>query len=165
MRKEVPAFTFENIESTFMQLAADAPKIFERSVITVFENLNPREYKTNSAFKVGPRVVLDHAMATDYGSGWSHYGNRRALVGDLDRVMHVLDGKKPPEAGNAADVIGFAHKADAGGTFETEYFEGRTFKNGNLHMKFRRPDLVDKVNAIIARHYGVTLADDRKVAA
>jgi hypothetical protein len=38
--------------------------------------------------------------------------------------------------------------------FEDEYYQGKSFKNGNLHLKFKRADLVERVNAIIAKHYG-----------
>lgn len=86
------------------------------------------------------------------------------MVSDMDRLMHVLDGKKPPEAGDASDQIGCAH-AKKEATCTTGYFECRMFRgNGNLHIKFRRPELVDKVNRILAKHYGETLPDDRKTA-
>lgn len=34
--------------------------------------------------------------------------------------------------------------------------------NGNMHIKFRRLDLLNRANDIIARHYGETLADNTK---
>ena len=50
-------------------------------------------------------------------------------------------------------------------TCETTYMSFRMFRgNGNLHIKFLRPDLVDRINDILARHYGVVLPDDRKAA-
>lgn len=36
---------------------------------------------------------------------------------------------------------------------ETAYLSIRTFKNGNGHVTFKRPDLVEKMNKIIAKHY------------
>ena len=32
--------------------------------------------------------------------------------------------------------------------FETEYFSGRSYRNGNMHLEFRRPDLVAKLNSL-----------------
>lgn len=157
--EEPPAFTVDNAVATFASLAAQAPEIFERSLVAVFERLNTRDYKTNSAFRIGPRIILTYCF---HSYGWSHWGSKRELMADLDRIMHVLDGKKPPEAGNAADYISAQYNAKET-TAVTEYFEARMFRgNGNLHLKFRRPDLLEKANRIIAKHYGTAIPDDRK---
>jgi len=165
LEKDPPEFTLENVMGMFVQAANDAPQMLERSIVKVFDRLNTKRYKTNSAFRLGPRIILSGALATwRYGSGWNSYGYSFNLVADMDRFFHILDGKKPPEAGNAADAIGQAHTKGEK-KFETEYFEARMFRgNGNLHLKFRRPDLVDKVNRVLAKHYGEALPDDRKVA-
>jgi hypothetical protein len=39
------------------------------------------------------------------------------------------------------------------GQVENDYLAIRTFKNGNGHVMFKRPDLVDAMNRIIAKHY------------
>ena len=44
---------------------------------------------------------------------------------------------------------------------EDDYLEVRTFKNGNGHVTFKRPDLVEKMNLILARHYPNALAAPR----
>ncbi|MER1483991.1 DUF4942 domain-containing protein, partial [Enterobacter hormaechei] len=40
-----------------------------------------------------------------------------------------------------------------GDVFTCEYFTVRAYKKGSAHITFTRPDLVEKVNDIIARHY------------
>ncbi|MEX7693653.1 DUF4942 domain-containing protein, partial [Enterobacter hormaechei] len=40
-----------------------------------------------------------------------------------------------------------------GDVFTSEYFTVRAYKKGSAHITFTRPDLVEKVNDIIARHY------------
>ncbi len=45
--------------------------------------------------------------------------------------------------------------------FEDDYCRARAFKNGNLHLEFKRPDLLDKLNEQIADHYANTLPDAR----
>lgn len=162
LSKEPPEFTIENVTAAFMQAAIDAPQILERSIVAVFDRLNTKRYKTNSAFGIGPRCILTSALS-QWG-GWNSYGFSFNLVNDMDRLFHVLDGKKPPEAGSAADLIGREHQRKAK-TCKTEYFEAKMFRgNGNLHLKFTRPDLVVKVNRILTKHYGATLPDDRKSA-
>lgn len=38
------------------------------------------------------------------------------------------------------------------------YFHLRWFKNGNGHLTFSRPDLVEAMNRILAKHYPNALA-------
>jgi hypothetical protein len=162
LEKNPPEFTGDNITSTFMGLAADAPMILERSIVTVFDKLRTRrEHKTNGAFGIGPKIILTSAVST---YGWNSYGYTREMVRDMDRMFHVLDGKKPPDNGDLADAIGDAIRKKEK-LLTTEYFECKLFMgNGNLHMKFTRPDLVTKVNRILSKHKGVTLPDDRMPA-
>jgi hypothetical protein len=47
---------------------------------------------------------------------------------------------------------------------ESEYFRFELYLNGNLHIVFKRPDLVAKANEIVADYYGETLADGRRAA-
>lgn len=164
LNEHAPAFTIENIKSTYMMLAADAPLIFERGVLAVFRRMSNGWHKTNSSFRVNPRAILTN-MIRGRGrfGGFGYYGQREEIQ-DIDRVFHVLDGKAPPETSNAADVIEAALKRDEL-MVETVYFSVRMFPvNGNLHLKFKRLDLVDKVNDIIAKHGDGLLPDDRRHA-
>lgn len=158
-----PEFTANNITATYMQLAAESGDIFARGLVNVFQSLNVRKYKTNSAFSIGKRVVLT-AVLGHYGSGWSHWRSGREQIADLDRVFHVLDGKKPPEGSNAADVIEHGYKLKQA-VIETTYFSARLFPgNKNIHLTFTRLDLVDKANDVIATQLGRTLPDERRAA-
>lgn len=162
LREKPPAFTADNITATYMALAADAGAIFERGLINVFNNFNPHRYKTNSAFRIGPRAILSHVF-TAFGS-WNYYARYEQQLIDLDRVFHVLDGKTPPEGSTAADVLYFALK-EKKTTAETPYFTARIFPgNGNVHLKFTRAELVKRANDIIAKHFGATLPDERRTA-
>jgi hypothetical protein len=161
--KEPPQFTVENITATYMALATDAPAIFERGLVNVFRGLNVREYKTNSAFRIGKRVVLTSVLGT-FHRGWNHWNDGRERIADLDRVFHVLDGKAPPDTANAADTIEHAYNQELT-TVDTPYFSARLFPgNKNIHLTFTRLDLVNKANDIIARQFGATLPDERRAA-
>lgn len=159
LSEDPPPFTVENVTATYASLAAQAPAIFERSLVNVFKRLNTKDYRTNSAFGVTRRIILTSMFS---GYGYSHWDTKRELMADLDRIFHTLDGRKPPEAGNAADAIEAAYRAHES-THTTEYFHVRMFRgNGNMHLTFRRRDLLDRANDMIARHFGETLADDTK---
>ncbi|EFH2733878.1 DUF4942 domain-containing protein, partial [Escherichia coli] len=42
--------------------------------------------------------------------------------------------------------------------YEDEMFSIRYFKKGSAHITFRKPELVDRLNDIIAKHYPDMLA-------
>src|SRR3546814_20330320 len=42
---------------------------------------------------------------------------------------------------------------------ESEFFRAKAFKNGNLHIWFKRDDLVIEVNKLLAEYYGASLGD------
>jgi hypothetical protein len=85
----------------------------------------------------------------------------RDRINDLEKAFCVLDNKpvKDWRQGSGTEVYNKA--CGFGGTrpmeFEFDYFKVRTFKNGNAHVIFTQPGLVDKLNKIIAVAYPNTL--------
>lgn len=145
---EFPELTRENIEATFSGLYAARGDMFERGVIECFRRLS-WDYKTNLPQKFGKRIVLRCVTGT--------YGNRACdELDDLVRVMHVLDGKPEPDhrrgtyAVLSAAGLTYANRC---GVVEADYYSIRTFKNMNGHVTFKRLDLVERMNKIIAKHY------------
>jgi hypothetical protein len=71
-----------------------------------------------------------------------------------------MDGKPEPDHRNGFWRL--IHDADKAGFDEcgTPYARVRWFKNGNAHLWFKRPELVDKMNKILAKHYPGALAYD-----
>lgn len=154
-RKNPPQVTRDNLVATFGHLNDNRQEIFERGVVNLFARLK-RGYKSNDAFRLDKKIVLNSVLSTSFG-GWSHWTDGDARVRDLDRIFHILDGKAPKDhSGDAAALIGSVRELP--GTLETDYFDCRLFKNGNLHLTFRRPDLVREANRIVAKHGGATLA-------
>lgn len=68
-------------------------------------------------------------------------------------MLRVLDGK--PEADIRTGW--YAQMGKQNRTTdpepEDEYLRVKSFRNGNGHVTFKRPDLVDRMNLIIAKHY------------
>lgn len=143
-----PELTADNIRATFAQLYGARGDMFERGVIECFRRLS-WHYKTNLPQKLGKRVVMT------YLTGWHSY-ERCNQLDDLLRVLHVLDGKPEPDhRGGVSALLSRAglNYNNRQGTVDTDYLSIRTFKNGNGHVTFKRPDLVEKMNRIIAKHY------------
>lgn len=142
-----PGFTEDNLLATLQGLYESREDIARSCVESCYRRLRPgrwdRQYKTNSPWEVGPKVILERVFGA-----WS-WVDRQDLLSDLDKVFHMLDGKGFPEYPN--DLVTKAKEAarSKDSEFETDYFECRAyFKTGTLHIKFKRPDLVARFNRI-----------------
>lgn len=146
---EVPELTEANIRGTFKMLHDSRGDIFERGVVACFKGL-AWDYKTNLPQKFGKRVVMSSL------TGYRSY-ERCNELDDLMRVFSVLDGKPEPDhRGGISSLLsraGLSSYSAKQGRVENDYLEIKTFKNGNGHVMFKRQDLVDKMNKIIAKHY------------
>ncbi|MGE4537596.1 MAG: DUF4942 domain-containing protein [Desulfovibrio sp.] len=142
-----PAFTEENLLATLQGLYESREDIARACVESCYRRLRPcrwdRQHKTNSPWKVGPKVILERVF------GLYSWVERQDLLSDLDKVFHMLDGKGFPEYPNdfVTAVKGALRSKES--AFETDYFDCRAyFKTGTLHVKFKRPDLVTRFNQI-----------------
>lgn len=118
---------------------------------------NSSHYKTNQGheFCLQRKIIAEHGFRT-----WK-YGNKSELSGlhestqrhltALDNIMHLLDGKGMVKGyhGPLVDAINGvrANKSDDR-IAETDYFRAKWFLNGNLHLEFKRQDLLDRFNEI-----------------
>lgn len=150
---EVPELTLETVAATFKGLYDARGDMFERGVIECFRSLS-WVYKTNLPQMFGKRIVMTYLHSGGYCGSYSKCDK----LDDLIRVMSVLDGKPEPDHRQGArSQIDAALNATRGQGYpkfvESDYVSVKLFKNGNGHVTFKRPDLVRKLNAIIAKHY------------
>ena len=146
----LPEITMEAVLGVLADQADRAPQFLDRSVQEVFDWLTPQRgyYATNRREAIGPRVVISWACE----SGWGVKGrfrirhNSEARFRQLDNVFSLLDGKGtvPSHYGPLYDAVA----ESITGHGDTEYFEFRCHKNGNMHLRFKRLDLLEKLNAI-----------------
>ena len=165
--RKVPSLTLENVQATFKELFDSRREMFERGVIEVFRHLS-WDYRTNNPRLFGKRIILRYILDT-----WGNAGKRTTggpsstgcdRLDDLIRVMTVLDGKPEPDHRQGAYAVlrehfNFQSFAD-GATLIGEMISIRCFHNGNGHITFLRPDLVDQLNAIVAKHHPRALPPD-----
>ena len=163
-----PELTRENIEATFQTLHASRGEMFERGVINVFKSLS-WDYKTNQPAKFGKRIVVTYLLDSAYrAKQYRHFAsfNHRMTdqLDDVIRVFSIMDGK--PEPDHRASIRGllFAAKEAGQSSAEHEYFSVKWFLNGNGHLTIKRPDLVDAMNNILAKHFPGALPHDRHAA-
>ncbi|GAB7271119.1 DUF4942 domain-containing protein [Dickeya ananatis] len=156
-KDNIPAVSEENILSTFEQLHQSKAEVFERGIINVFKGLS-WDYKSNSPCKFGKKIIVDGLVQYDRWGFHFRHGRRREQLADLDRMLNLLDGKPVPENRNDLSVRLDAHicKQHAS-VYEDEYVEIRYFQKGTGHIIFKRSDLIDKMNEIVARYFPATL--------
>lgn len=156
-KDDIPAVSEENILSTFEQLHQSKAEVFERGIINEFKGLS-WDYKSNSPCKFGKKIIVDGLVQYDRWGFHFRHGRRREQLADLDRMLNLLDGKPVPENRNDLSVRLDAHicKQHAS-VYEDEYVEIRYFQKGTGHIIFKRSDLIDKMNEIVARYFPATL--------
>lgn len=151
---EYPPLTLENVRATFAQLFADRQSLFERGVVNCFRRLS-WDHKTNKLSRFGRKIIVDGLVPpTKYGGAEiGHYAPNH--LDDLNRVFHLLDGEPEPDWTQRIyeQLRGAGALKGEGGEIELPYFRLRWFKKGTGHLLFRRLDLVDELNRILAKHH------------
>lgn len=179
IEKQPPEITVETVFATLSRLAGDAPMIFRRGLVEAFRRVSP-DHRSNDGFKIGPRLVIRRIVEVssyrDRTGGperlyvrLGHYGDQE--LRDVDRVLHILDGRRPPEhlqgiCQAMRDAIQKADKnaPDASWQAETDLMRVKFYKNGNGHIWILRDDLREKANRLIAEHFGASLGAGANVA-
>lgn len=147
---EWPELTPENLGPFAGQFERALPEMREEAVLEVFNWLRPwrDEYKTNDRFVIGPKLVITSAVGRSWGSGrFDIRDHSQQQFIALENVLNGLDGKGSIAKGYYSD-LSMALRESPSGTGETPLFKFRAFKNGNLHLTMKRPDLVSELNKI-----------------
>jgi hypothetical protein len=158
LEKDPPDATEETVRATLERLVGESDMIFRRGLVNAFKALD-RDYASNDGFKIGERIVLTWGVTWDKIMGYFTFrSERQKQFHDLDRVMHVLDGKPAPDRNqglcSAMDSLTYSRGRDAGTIAESDYWRIRIFKNGNVHLWAKRADLLERCNRLIAEHFG-----------
>lgn len=156
---DLPAINEDNILSTFEQLHLNKQDVFERGVINVFRGLS-WEYKTNIPCMFGKKIIVNNLVTHNRWGFSLSWGWRRDQLVDLERMLYLLDGKPAPD--NRGDIsvrlMEYIRDNPRLQSYEDELFGIRYFQKGTAHVIFKRLDLVEKMNDIVAKHYPGMLA-------
>lgn len=156
---DIPEISEANILSTFEQLHHNKADVFERGIINVFKGLS-WDYKTNSPYQFGKKIIVNNLVNHNRWGFKLNSGWRRDQLADLERILFLLDGKPIPE--NCHDVtVRLSEHINQQSTpeiFDDAYFSIRYFQKGSAHITFNRPELIERMNDIIVKHYPAMLA-------
>jgi len=162
LQTDPPEITVENIYATLQQFMLDADTIFRRGIALCFSTLD-RRFRSHDGWKIGSRIILSYAF-NEWGS-WNYHRSHDDSLRDIERTFLVLDGKDVPP--DYAGIVTQVYNGRQGGSgarqseYENDYFIIRGFKNGNAHVWFKRDDLVEKVNKLLAEYYGEVIPEER----
>ncbi len=155
---ELPPVSEQTILASLLGLTDQAGQFAREAAVEVFDILRPRghwggQYATNNAFRVGRRVILPWKVEQKWGGNGFHvnYGREQELTA-IDGVFHLLDGKGVMRE-NKGPLVMAINATEKTGRGETEYFRFRCYKNRNLHLEFKRLDLVKQLNGLAAGEY------------
>ncbi|EIT7187625.1 MAG: DUF4942 domain-containing protein [Serratia marcescens] len=153
-KEDIPTVNEANILSTFEQLHKSKGEVFERGVINTFKSLS-WDYKTNCPCRFGKKIIVEGVVKHDQWGFGLNWGRQRDRLTDLERMLMLLDGKPIPD--NREDVTrrlgDHIHSKRSSTYYEDDMFAIRYFQKGSAHITFKRPDLIEKMNDIIARHF------------
>ncbi|MBU9812168.1 DUF4942 domain-containing protein [Rahnella sp. SL6] len=158
-KDDIPEISEANILSTFEQLHQSKGEVFERGVINVFKSLS-WNFKTNSPCKFGRKIIVTGLVKCDRWGFGLNWGWQRDRLADLERMLMILDGQPIPDS--RADVTrrlgDHIHENRHSKSYEDGMFAIKYFQKGTAHITLKHPELIDKLNDIIAKHYPGMLA-------
>ena len=153
---ELPAISEDTILAVLQGYAMSADDFLAEAIREEFDFWHPRcettrdaQHKRNKLDRIGKRIIRGWMIESGYGSTWRPTYQHSAHVQALDQIFHLLDGKGIVKE-HRGPLVSAILTCDAAGIGETEYFKFRCCKNGNLHIEFRRDDLLAEFNKIAA---------------
>lgn len=146
-----PPITEEVVFGMAARYMSTLPELYEENVREVFEWLRPssdgygKKYKTNAKYELGERVILSWMVSPAWtGGGFRVDHDRQQRLVALDNVFSALDGQGLKTQSDLAQAI----EASRTGEGESRYFAFKCCKNRNMHLRFKRLDLLKRLNEI-----------------
>lgn len=144
---KVPELNRETIVGTFAQLYESRVDMLEQGVVEVFKKLS-WHYMTNQPVAFGKKIINNYAVSCGFiAHGFAD------KVDDLLRLFHKVDGK--PELDHRVGAYHLLSEAmREHRDYVDEYVHIRVYRKAQTaHITFKRPDLVIRMNQIIAKTY------------
>ena len=146
----LPEITADSIVQVLTGFIQSAPEYLEDSIREVYRWLIPCNWDgghvTNKRDRVGKRVIKTYCVQVGYTKGFRVSHRHEGELAALDSVMCTLDGKGIL-TGHKGPLVAAIESATCG-SGETEYFKFKAYRNGNLHLEFKRLDLLEQFNRV-----------------
>lgn len=149
----LPDLNEQAMVSMLQGMYGEVPTFAEEAIREIFEALRPHrsDYKSNSEFEIGKKVILEWGCefaAFNPAHPWRINWHREQLFTAIGNVFSFLDGAGFAPRTHHGEIYDAVNGAGPDGRGESTYFQVRCFRKGTIHLIFRRPDLVSKLNRI-----------------
>lgn len=162
-------FNLYNIKALQESLVQGLNRGVQDEAIKVFDTLSQRHamtrfsknvhyyngWKTNDAWKVNRRVIVP--TYTGYFAGYFGSGTKGTLS-DIEQVLNYFDGMSPIER-PVESVLAEKWSNEVGRKIAFHYFDATVYAKGTIHITFRCPELVKRLNVFAGRHYNMLPPD------
>lgn len=149
---EFPEILPETIRAVCEGYAMSATEFLEEAVKEEYDFWRPSKryapYKRNSEWKLNAKIIHPYMVEVGYDRAFRAAYRSQSHITALDSIFHMLDGQGPVREYKGALVTAIE---TSNGQGETTYFRFKCFKNGNLHLEFKRQDLLDLFNQIAGK--------------
>jgi hypothetical protein len=153
--KELPPLTEEQVTATVQGFAMCVDEFLQETVEEEYDywksvsqwDQKKTNQKMRSSGKLERKIIKSYAVHAEWRLRTQQSTERH--LSTLESIMHLLDGKGMPKGYHSPTVDAINNGSWEG---QTEYFEFKCCKNGNLHLTFRRLDLLEKFNGIAGRN-------------
>lgn len=149
--QKVPPLERDAIVGTLGKVYEDRGAMLERGVMQQFQRLS-WDYRTNSPVAFGSKFIMQH-LCDRWGKGKVVLSpNVRSCdeLDDLERVLHLLDGKPEPEFSHRT-LMTMREALPDRMEFETPHLRVRLFLAGTGHVWFKRQQDTDRLNRLIGK--------------
>lgn len=149
---QMPPISVQAVQDLANSFVAQHDALLADAVTEVYARLRPpgSKYKRNSEMEVPERVVLSFMVEPNWDNTLHPSFSAMQELANLERVFTSLDGKGSIPRVTGGELYQALVEAGRAGSPEasTHYFQAKMFRNGNLHLKFLRLDLLAKFNQI-----------------
>jgi hypothetical protein len=145
----LPEISTDNILQVIHGMIKSLPEMQAKAIKEAwdFVRWSSEGYKsTDECFSIGQKAVLTYSVERFSQSFHLTYNKEQSFM-LLENAFRLLDGKGPVQT-HRPEIVGALANAGADGTGETEWMKFKAYKNGNLHVWFKRMDLVSEFNRI-----------------
>lgn len=113
------------------------------------------DLKSNNPYKFGNKIIVSGLVRHDQWGYSLNWGWRHDQLVDLEWMLYLLDGKIIPDNryDTSIQFMDFVRDNPHQQVCEDDMFTILYFQKGSGHITFKRLELVERMNDIVAKHF------------
>ncbi|WP_425401216.1 DUF4942 domain-containing protein [Algiphilus sp.] len=166
LRRDPAPFTDAAVRGTFMDMLPRRDEFFARGLVRVFRMLSGN-YKRheNAAFEVPRKLICGYWCRPSFASGGHMLVNDSARGDEFRDFMRVVWTMTDRAFDPRAVVAEVQRQWQEAGEYRDQYIRLIPYRNQNVHIHLLSEPLRDRINGVIAEHYGERAVGSKRKAA